>query len=74
MPSWSQLDEAELRAVARYVRHLGVEALTSRFASRVAAGELTAEEAELQLDARTTPGPAIVVPPPPPESTDGDND
>lgn len=65
MPNWGWLTDAELTAVAAYVRALGVDGLRRALDEQVAAGELTAEEAAATLTRRTVPGAPVAVPPEP---------
>jgi mono/diheme cytochrome c family protein len=62
MPNWGWLSDNELEAVAAYVRHLGTTGLRETLAAEVAAGELSAADAEAILARRTEPGPPVTVP------------
>jgi cytochrome c oxidase cbb3-type subunit 2 len=71
MPSWSQLNDRTLRAVALHVRKLGVDGLRDTFATQVRAGELTEQQAAAMLEERTVPGPQVEIPPEPAVSEAG---
>ena len=66
MSAWAQLPDAEIEAVARYTRSFSLDALRAELDAQVAAGELSASEADAEFARRTTPGPPIEVPPEPP--------
>ena len=66
MSAWGQVPEAEIVAMARYVRSFSLDAIRGELDRRVAAGELSAAEAEAELARRTAPGPPIAIPPEPP--------
>ncbi len=66
MPSWSQLSPAEIAALARFVRQLGIEALRVALAREIAAGEIDSVEAASRLAERTIPGAPVAVPAEPP--------
>ena len=66
MSAWGQVPEAEITAMARYVRGFSLDAIREEFDRRVAAGELSAAEAEAEFARRTAPGPPIAIPPEPP--------
>lgn len=66
MSAWEQVPYAEIKGMARYVRSFSLEALREQLDAEVAAGELSAEEADSEFERRTTPGPPIPIPPEPP--------
>ncbi len=66
MSAWGQVPEAEIEAMARYVRSFGLDAVRAELDRRVSAGELTAAAAAAEFARRTAPGPAIAIPPEPP--------
>ncbi len=66
MSAWGQVSDAEIEAMTRYVRGFGLGAIRSELDREVAAGELSAAEADAEFLRRTTPGPAIEIPPEPP--------
>ena len=66
MSAWGQVPEAEIAAMARYTRSFSLDAIRSELDRTVAAGELSAAEADAEFARRTTPGPAIGIPPEPP--------
>ena len=66
MSAWAQVPEAEIAAMARYTRSFSLDAIREELDRQVAAGELSAAEADAEFARRTTPGPPIVVPPKPP--------
>lgn len=66
MPNWGWLPDEEIVAVARYVRHLGVEAQRGALDREVARGRLSAESAAAILARRTVPAAPISIPPEPP--------
>ena len=66
MSAWAQLPDAEIEAMARYVRSFSLNALRGELDAQVAAGELSVAEADAEFAQRTTPGPPITVPPEPP--------
>ena len=65
MSAWGQVPEAEIAAMARYVRSFGLDAIRAELDRRVAAGELSAAEADAEFAERTAPGPPIAIPPEP---------
>jgi DMSO reductase family type II enzyme heme b subunit len=66
MPPWNHLPDADLKALAAYVRQIHSEAEASRLQEYVADGSFTEEEARETHVARTRPGAALVVPSEPP--------
>jgi len=66
MSAWGQVPEAEIAAMARYVRGFSVDAIRGELDRAVAAGELSAAEADAEFARRTVPGPPIEIPPEPP--------
>lgn len=66
MSAWGQVPEAEIKAMARYTRRFSLDAIREELDRRVAAGELSAAEADAECERRTVPGPAIEIPPEPP--------
>ncbi len=66
MSGWGQVPDAEIEAMARYVRSFSLNAIREGLDRRVGAGELTAAQAEAEFARRTTPGPTIEIPPEPP--------
>ena len=66
MSAWGQVPEAEIAAMARYVRSFSLDAIRAELDRRVAAGELSATEADAEFAERTAPGPPISIPPEPP--------
>ena len=66
MSAWGQVPEAEIEAMARYVRSFSMEAIRSELDRQVAGGELSSAEAAAEFARRTTPGPVIPIPPEPP--------
>ena len=66
MSAWGQVPEAEIAAMARYVRSFSLDAIRAELDRRVAAGELSGAEADAEFAERTTPGPPIPMPPEPP--------
>lgn len=65
MSAWGQVPEAEIAAMARYTRSFSLGAIREELDRQVAAGELSAAEADAEFTRRTTPGPPIVIPPEP---------
>lgn len=66
MSAWGQVPEAEIAAMARYTRSFSLGAIRAELDRQVAAGELSAAEADAEFARRTTPGSAIAIPPEPP--------
>ncbi len=66
MSAWGQVPDDEIAAMARYTRSFSLDAIRAELDRRVAAGELSAAEADAEFAERTTPGPAIEIPPEPP--------
>ena len=66
MSAWGQVPDDEIAAMARYTRRFSLDAIRAELDRRVAAGELSAAEADAEFAERTTPGPAIEIPPEPP--------
>ena len=66
MSAWGQVPDAEIAAMARYTRSFSLDAIREELDRRVAAGELSAAEADADFARRTTPGPTIEIPPEPP--------
>lgn len=66
MSAWGQVPDAEIAAMARYVRSFSVDAIRAELDRRAGAGELSATEADAEFADRTTPGPPISIPPEPP--------
>lgn len=65
MSAWGQVPDAEIAAMARYTRSFSLDAIRGELGRRVAAGELSAAEADAEFARRTTPGQAIEIPPEP---------
>ncbi len=68
MSAWAQVPQAEIAAMARYVRSFSLDAIRGELDREVAAGEMTAAEADAEFGRRTLPGPPIEIPPEPPFS------
>ena len=66
MSAWGQVPDAEIAAMARYTRSFSLDAIKEELDRRVAAGELSATDADAEYARRTTPGPPIAIPPEPP--------
>ncbi len=66
MSAWGQVPEAEIAAMARYTRSFSLGAIRAELDRQMAAGELSAAEADAEFARRTTPGPPIAIPPAPP--------
>ena len=66
MSAWGQVPEAEIAAMARYTRSFSLGAIRAELDRQMAAGELSAAEADAEFARRTTPGSAIAIPPEPP--------
>ncbi len=66
MSAWGQVPEAEIAAMARYTRSFSLGAIREELDRQVAAGELSAGEADAEFARRTTPGPPIAIAPEPP--------
>lgn len=66
MSAWGQVPEAEIAAMARYTRRFSLDAIRSELDRAVAAGELSAAQADAEFARRTVPGPPIEIPPEPP--------
>ena len=66
MSAWGQVPEAEIAAMGRYVRGFSLDAIRGELDRAVAAGELSAAEADAEFARRTVPGPPIELPPEPP--------
>ena len=66
MSAWGQVPDAEVAAMARYTRSFSLGAIGEELDRQVAAGELSAAEADAEFARRTTPGPPIAIPPAPP--------
>ena len=62
MSAWGQVPEAEIKAMARYVRSFSLDAIREGLDRKVAAGELSAAAAEAEFARLTTPGPPIEIP------------
>ena len=66
MSAWGQVPDAEIAAMARYTRSFSLGAIREELDRQVAAGDLSAAEADAEFARRTTPGPPIAIPPEPP--------
>ena len=66
MSAWGQVPEAEIQAMARYVRSFSLDAIREELDRQVAAGTLTSAEADVEFAQRTAPGPPIPIPTEPP--------
>jgi DMSO reductase family type II enzyme heme b subunit len=65
MPPWNHLPLADLEALVKFVRHIHAQATKAELDRMAADGTFTEAEAGKELEIRTQPGLAMVVPPEP---------
>ena len=65
MPPWGHLPKSDLQALVRFVRQTHIDATKANLQQAVAAGRMTAAQADEALAERTQPGRPLVVPPEP---------
>ena len=65
MPPWGHLPQTDLRALAAYVRDIGVRAIRAEIEAGVKSGAYKPDEVDAAVAERTSPGAPIIVPPEP---------